>query len=333
MPSAIEEIMKRACVSRATAYRALTGHGPVNELTKKRVLEAAEKLGRPVLTRRARSSKRVGLWFPGLGHLLSKPHHVELVKVLERMIEERGLSLEIISTPIPRVPEEAIAMVKRARVKGLLLMAVNAGKAMEALASEWPVVSFFSYEKIDGLTVVTPDDFSAGFKAVRHLTKRGHRRVTIAVGSGGIPESFSQRFAAGCALAMQEAGLQFGESWVMRNGDNLRWFGEAGEDPPAVEWFLHMSGKPTAIVGRAETVMGLLRGFARRGVKVPEDVSVVSHGPMGMALLPGHKMDQMEYSLEDMAEAGLDALASRSRHCRRITVEVRLVEGESVKKI
>ena len=78
---------------------------------------------------------------------------------------------------------------------------------MEALAEEWPVVSFFSYEKIDGLTVITPDDFSAGFKAVRHLTRAGHKRIVVAVGAGGIPESFSQRFAAGCGLAMQEVGL------------------------------------------------------------------------------------------------------------------------------
>jgi DNA-binding LacI/PurR family transcriptional regulator len=155
----------------------------------------------------------------------------------------------------------------------------------------------------------------------------------VAVGAGGIPEAFSQRFAAGCGLAMQEAGLQFGETWVMRDKDNLKWFGEVGDDPPACEWFLNHKPKASAIVGRAETIVGLLRGFARRGVKVPDDVSVVSHGPMGMALLPGHQMDQTGYSIEDMAEAGMDALGSRSRHCRRITVEVEMEAGESVRKI
>jgi len=322
--------MRHAGVGRATVYRVLTGSGVVGEAARKRVENAVADLGKPALQQRTRASARVALWVPGLGELLGRAHHVSVVRALEETGAERGLAIEMINAPVPDEPAEAVALVRRARVRGVMVLSFYAEEHLAALTEEWPVVMFFACGRAKRLTMVAPDDFTAGFLATRHLLEKGHRRVAAAVGSGRRPEGFSERFVGGYALALGEAGVPFREALVLRDSANLGPFTEDRPAPPACERIIKLKPRPTAIVARGETIASLVRGLVGRGIGVPDEISVVGYGPRGGGPWPTPGLGWVEYSAQDMAEAGLDALDARSDGCRGVVIPVRLVSGESV---
>lgn len=333
MPAAIEEVMRRARVSRATAYRALNGTGPVSETTRRRVFDVVSELGGVVPQRAGRSTRRLALWLPGLRRSLGDPHHLEVVVALEEVAAERGLTLEIINAPVPEDPAEAVALVRRAGVAGVLALAVYGGRQLAALAEHWPVVLYFAKGRARRLTTVAPDDFAAGFRAAQHLLEAGHRRIAVAVGAGRSPEGFSERFVGGYVLALAEAGVAFDEKLVLRGSANLEPFSKEGPPPPAAAEFLKLKPRPTALIGRGTSVRGVMHAFAERGVRVPRDVSVIAYGPYRREALPLAKLTAMSYSSRAAAEAGLDALAAAGTCPRHVVLPVDLEPGESVRDL
>jgi DNA-binding LacI/PurR family transcriptional regulator len=181
--------------------------------------------------------------------------------------------------------------------------------------------------------VVGPDDFAGGFTGTKHLIDNGHRKIVVAVGKGWIPEAFSHRFVAGYTMAMAGAGLAIESEWVLRHRLNLKTFGEGGKEPPACEAFLNLEPRATAIIARAETAVGLMLGFSKRGIRVPDDVSLVCHGPHEQSAWPGIVPSRTLYSTKSMAEAAFDALEGKGRTFRKITIPVRMDPGGSVKPL
>jgi len=151
------------------------------------------------------------------------------------------------------------------------------------------------------------------------------------VGGGQRPEGFSQRFVGGYALALAQAGLPFQDALILRDNANLGPFSAESAVPPACAQIVRLKPRPTAAVGRGETITGLVRGLADRGIAVPDGISVVGHGPQGETPWPSSGISWVDYSARDMAEAGLDALDARGTACRSVTIPVRLVSGISVK--
>lgn len=329
--TSIQELMRHAGVGRASVYRVLTGSGLVGDAARSRVMKAVEELGRPVLRRRTRASGRVALWVPGIGELIGRAHHASLFKALEAECRTWGLTVEVINAALPEHPGEAAELVRRAKVCGVMVMSIYSEEHLAALAAEWPVVLFFACAQCKRLTTVAPDDFAAGFLATRHLIEQGHGSIAVVVGSGRRPEGFSERFVGGYALALAEGGIPFRADLVMRDSANLGPFIDDGPLPPAVEQIMKLKQPPTALVGRGETVVAMVRGLNNAGMPVPGQIAVVGYGSRGSAPWPAPDLSWVDYPVRDMAEAGLDAIAARGAACRSVTIPVRLVEGKSIR--
>jgi DNA-binding LacI/PurR family transcriptional regulator len=239
----------------------------------------------------------------------------------------------MISVPVPREPSEAVAVVEAAKVRGVLLLSVYSQGVRDALTGRWPVVMFFEPGRDEPLASIQPDDFTAGYLATRHLVEQGHRRIIVAVGGGKRPVGFSHRFAGGHTLAMSEAGLAVDNDLIVRDGANLGPFNGTGGVPPAGPRLVEMKPRPTAIIGRQDTVVGVMRVLFRAGLKVPEDVSVVAYGPEGEDAAVSPELTRIEFSPREMAEAALSALAAPERIRSTVTMPVWLRKGDSVKKI
>ena len=303
------------------------------EGTKERVLKAVSRFGEPDLRPRRKPSKRLAVWLPGLGELLNRTHHRAIVHALEETAAEKNLALEMISVPVPKEPSEAVAVIEAAKVRGVLLLSVYSQRIRTALTRRWPVVLFFEPGRDEPLASIQPDDFTAGYLATRHLVERGHRRIAVAVGGGKRPVGFSHRFVGGHTLAMTEAGRAAEKSLIMRDGANLGPFNGRGGVPPAGPRFLEMKPRPTAIIGRQDTVVGVMRVLFRAGLKVPEDVSVIAYGPEGEEGAVSPELTRIEFSPREMAEAAVSVLAAPERIRSAVTMPVRFREGDSVRKI
>jgi len=333
LSTSIHDLMRHAGVGRASVYRVLTGSGSVGEKARGRVMKAIAELGRPALKRRAKVSARVALWVPGIGELVGCEHHVSLVRALNEEAARRGVIIEMLNAPVPERPAQAVDLVRRAKVRGVMVMSFYSEEHLAALADEWPVAMFFACGHCRRLTAVEPDDFAAGFLSTRCLIERGHRRIAAIVGGGRKPQGFSQRFTGGYALALAEARLAFEDALVLRDGANLGPFNDECPEPPACREIAEMKSPPTAFVGRGETIVNLMRGLTARGFGKPGDFQAVGYGPDGTEPWPSSGVSWVGYSVRDMAEAGLDALDARGAAPRSLTIPVHLAPAKASKAL
>ncbi len=125
----------------------------------------------------------------------------------------------------------------------------------------------------NGHPYVLPDEFRSGYDAARHLLERGHRRIAFigrseALLDPALSVTIGQRYA-GLDAALAEEGLVF-EHQV----DGRFWepdFGYRG----AQEIF--DSVEVTAVVAANDRVaFGVYQAAQERGLRIPEDVSVIS---------------------------------------------------------
>jgi LacI family transcriptional regulator len=110
-------------------------------------------------------------------------------------------------------------------------------------------------------------NFSGGLEATQHLIELGHRRIAYL---GGTPSACNRARLQGYRGAMEAAGIQVPRSYV-RNG-NFDYRDGLYEGAALLE----LAQPPTAIFSaNDEMALGILEAARTRGIRVPDDLSVV----------------------------------------------------------
>ena len=152
--------------------------------------------------------------------------------------------------------------------------------------------------QLTNLSSVTMDDRQAGFLAIEHLAKLGHRRIAVIGGHRDNSDITQLRFE-GCLEAMSQYGIPFDETKDYY----------AGRYSFADGYKAAVSMAPdrgyTAVFAMADVMaIGAIRGLRDLGLRVPEDISVIGID----GLVPG---DYIVPRLTTIRQS-LDALADNS---------------------
>lgn len=155
------------------------------------------------------------------------------------------------------------------------------------------------------LRVVGATNFRGGLDATAHLLGLGHRRVATITG----PQDQDNAVArlAGYRTALIQAGLP-GDDDLVRGGT----FGvDAGFR--AAQVLLRLDDPPTAVFAASDdTAIGVLRAARERGVRVPEDLSVVGFDDLPVAAWLDPALTTVRQPLAEMGDAAV-TLAHRAR--------------------
>jgi len=121
-----------------------------------------------------------------------------------------------------------------------------------------------------GVSTVRDDSYEGARLAVGHLARSGHRRIAIAYWRQAELNPWRMR---GYRQGLRDAGLPRRQRWEL-----LAELNEAGARD-AVRQFLALAPRPTALYCFNNALARLvIDEFARQGVRVPEDVSVMGAG-------------------------------------------------------
>jgi LacI family repressor for deo operon, udp, cdd, tsx, nupC, and nupG len=268
----IDDVARRAEVSTATVSRALSGRGRVSEKTRDRVRAAADELGYVVSA--AASSLATGrtsnigvlvpltdMWFfstvlSGIAsHLSPRGFDIALYHLSDREAQRR----HVLETSL-----------RRGRIDGLIALSVKLEPAEldDLLASPLPVIGLGA--RTDAFPTLRIDDVEVARRATRHLLELGHRRIAH-VGQStpeddfDIPTSRRRGFEAALADAgVRPAAFVTGADFTIEAGYRAgRTLLEADEPPTAV------------FAASDELAFGVIFAARERGIRVPEDLSVV----------------------------------------------------------
>lgn len=275
------DVAREAGVSPAVvSYVLNNGPRPASTQARARVLEAVDKLGyRPnaiASALRAGSTRTIGFLTPNRGN----PFFGALAETVEQKLNEQGYLMLAASTHGYQPDEERLlrTFVDR-RVDGLIISAGTSlvGPALNEVDA--PVLIFDDAHESTRCSSVQTEDHLDAAAAVDHLQNHGHDLVACIVGPPRI-RSEAMRLAGWRAQQQRNGGF---------GGDELVAFAdqsEAGGDS-AARLLLSDHGRPATLHGRRPTALfvasdiqaiGVLWACHDLGIRVPEDVAVVSMG-------------------------------------------------------
>jgi LacI family transcriptional regulator len=141
-------------------------------------------------------------------------------------------------------------------------------------------------------------NFTGGFTATQHLLDLGHRRIAYI---GGTATAACNRARMhGYRSAMEAAGAVIADSYV-RNG-RFRYVDGVTEGSA----LLALDQPPTAIfAANDETALGVLEAARARGVRVPEDLSVVGFDDTEVARVAAPPLTAVAQPLRKMGAVAL----------------------------
>lgn len=267
----LEEIARRAGVSRMTVSRALRREGIVAQATRERILATAAELGyAPNLLARGLAQNRTA----SIGVVVlefANPFFAPMVDAIEAVAARRDF-LVVVGASGSRVEAERrhVDRFRQLRIGGVVvspaasrldhLVALRGrGTPVVVMARVWEAGDY-----------VSPDNHEAGRLAAGHLLDRGHREIALVTVDD--PENTAVRARAeGFHERLGEAGVRVPAAWVVAvPGTQIERGLAAGERIAA------LTPRPTAVFTLSDRLaIGVMDRLHERGLRVPEDVAVV----------------------------------------------------------
>ena len=301
----IKDIARELKISPSTVSRALKDHPDISPATKKAVRDLAEKLdyqpNSVALSLRKSKTFTIGVIIPQLVHHFFST----VISGIEDVAYNEGYHVMICqSNELYEREVLSTQALLASRVDGMLASIAQETqdtKHFQSVMNKGIPLVFFDrvVSGLDASSVVV-DDFGGAYRAVEHLIRSGCRRIAHLSGPNNL--LISQSRLSGYKKALEDYGIDSGEDLIIRAGLSIE------EGRAACEKILALEQLPDAIFAANDPVaIGALQLLKERGVKVPEDISIVGFSnepitslidpPMTTVAQPGFEMGQLAVRL------------------------------------
>lgn len=258
---------------------------------------------------------------------ISNPFFSLILRGIQEAARADGYAVLLGDTQDDEEREERYAlMLKRKEADGLIILGHRLPKAAAELlrlspAGGAPIVNGCEFSPKLGIPSVRIDNAAAGGEAMDHLYDLGHRRIGIVTGPLVSPLSRDRlRGATERAMANRAEGRL-----VVLHGDFTIESGSAAGDQ-----LLAAGEPPTAIFCfNDEMAIGVLGAARRRGLNVPEDLSLVGFDDVRYAAHMNPPLTTIAQPMQQIGEGTvrllLDILNGRTVAPVSVTLPHRLV--------
>jgi DNA-binding LacI/PurR family transcriptional regulator len=298
------DVAEKAGVSKSTVSNVIRGTAMVAEETRLRVERAIAETGyHPNAIARslkARTSSAIGIVVPDL----TNPFYAQLAVGVERAANALGYAVLTANTEcLPASEEQAARAWIERRVDGVIIGGMSLASVLPKILLDRDVpVVLASLGEFDDprLGVIDHDDAAAMEAIVEHLYSLGHRRLAFV--SDHLREHAGERRFLGFKAALRKRRLV----------------------PIAID-----DGATAVVAHNDLQAIATMDRLERRGLKVPEDVSVVGFDDIPLA---GHSRIQLTTVRSDaveMSRRAVDLVIQAARGSRPVShrefLDVKLV--------
>jgi len=304
----LKDVAKLAQTSVATASRAISGKGYIDENTKRSVLEAVRTLNyQPNLQARnlrQQSSGIVGLIIPNL----LNAYYTTLANLLSQSLYEIGYHLWLAATQDdPEIEKSMLHDMLGYPVEGLIWVPTRGDdERLLKYIKDRHIPSLTIVRRVhnDVLDTIVFQDRAGTEIAIQHLINLGHRRIAYI--GGDIRHTSNRERWGGYITALESAGLPRRDEWV-KFGSNWSTLGEI-----ATNELFQAAEKPTAIFVASNAIMpGVLRTLQQRQVNIPGNVSVVCFDDLDWFAFSVPPITAITHDHNKLANTTIDLLMKR----------------------
>lgn len=325
------DIAGKLGVSIVTVSKALNGKDGVGSVLRNDILRVAEEMGYELP--QSMSDKKESLVIGILNSYLYLQKGSSFYWGLyEKLLKHLTLSdnlgiLEVISHSAQAecsVPK----LVRDKRVDGLIVMGPFSDEYMKMLLSlDIPMVMLDSYSADYDFDTVISDGYYGMYIMTDYLLKQGHRKIAF-VGTVGETSSITDRFYGYCK-AMTEAKIKVTEKMIIPDRSTIG----------KIE--IHIPENVTdytALVCNCDyTAYETLRLLTEKGIKVPDDISIVGFDNYILSEVTPVKITTYEVNQARMASESVRQICERIKNpiklCETVTVSGNIIVRESTKNL
>ena len=330
----IKDIAKLSGCGVATVSRVINNYPDVSPETRRRVLDVLEEYNfQPNSNARRlkqQTGQRVAVFVKGNHNML----FAEMVEQIQQRMRTSG-----VDTAVYYLDEEADEVdfarqiCREFKPPAVMFLGGDLANFRRGFAQlSVPCVlltnsgSELGYEN---LSSVTTDDVAAGEQAVDYLVSRGHRSIGILGGNWMSDSQISKRRVEGCRRGFEKHGLAFD---IDRIGEPCRF--SMDDAYAAAGRLVDRCPELTAVFALSDMMaLGVIRALRDRGLRVPEDVSVMGYDGISMGRFMVPRLTTVCQDTQKMAERGADIILAQLNEPQAPVhecVSFMLMEGESV---
>ncbi|MFG6350448.1 MAG: LacI family transcriptional regulator [Oscillospiraceae bacterium] len=332
----LRDVAEKAGVTTATVSYILNEKKSFPDETRQRVMSAIAELGYiPNLSARTltqRSSKLIGIVVPqteGSRLMFQNNFYAEILGSIEFHARQNGYHIIISATD---ANESYLRLARERNLDGIIVIGMYPDEFYRQMKeSHIPIVLVDSYCNDHYYHNIRIDDAYGSYLATRYVLSKGHRNMAFF--SGQLKENgVMKKRLAGYRDALSEYGIPFDRRYVFEGKIDYA----SGID--AAERLLSSRVPATAVVAAADILaIGAMKGFYERGVRVPEDISVMGFDDLEISqyLAPGLSTIRQEISQkgEKAVELLINNIKEPNLTKQEQILPVKLVERGSVKRI
>jgi DNA-binding LacI/PurR family transcriptional regulator len=295
------DVARLAKVSQSAVSRAFSEGASVSDEMRKRVLDAADRLGyRPNALARAMISGRSRMIAMVVAYLDNQFYPIILEK-LSRALQSEGYQMLLILSDYGD-QDRVVRTILQYQVEGIIMASatLSSSLAAECAKTGTPVVHFNRYVPSSPTSSVTSDNLEGGRMVAHALAEGGHQRIAFIA---GIEDSSTSRDReAGFFKGLAERRL----SLFARAVGGYTFEGAAA----AARQLLTMKPRPDAIFvandHMAFSVMDVARGEFK--LSIPNDLSIIGYDDVPEAGWGGYALTTVSQPAEEMVQAAVSIL-------------------------
>lgn len=320
------DIARELGVSTISVSRALAGQEGVSEELRRRILRTAAEMG--YSKGRSLAGSRV-LVLHQKPFLQDNSNFSRILQGVERELQEAGCEyrLEFVDKRSQQERRMPGNVLKGSSYGAILYIGRFDGGYANAMAGVIPhAVCCTGYTPAGHGDCVWYNFNRGAYRECEYLLEQGHRRIGYV---GSSPGYVSREKRLGIECALEDAGLCADESFFCPT---------LAEFTGRLCGRLHEPGGPTALICQWDyTAIQVIKALHDRGIRVPEDVSVMGYGNTEMASLCIPALTTCELHIDSACRTAVELLKRRlqqpDKPAETVLIDSTLVVRDSVRPL
>ncbi len=329
----IKDIARECGVSLSTVSLVLNDNPRISEKTRQKVQEAVRRHSyQPNQQARglaSKSSSIMSVVVPNLKHVFSDAYFGEILSGIHAEASEAGykILLDVANERFAK-NQDYINIIRSRRADGMLFIAASVNEAYLCELEEYnlPFVLVNHYYPTSRLNYIAIDYTASARIAADHLISLGHRRIGLIAGTNTYTGlDFRDSFLSHC----RQNGLADGD--VLWEDGGKSWNQEGGYE--SARRLLERRPDLTAIMaGNDRMAVGAISYVTNRGLRVPQDVSVMGVDDIQAAAFTSPALTTIRHDLYEVGRRSFQRVLGIFREeveaCHEL-MPVSLLERES----
>ncbi len=331
----IKDVAKRSGVSAATVSKILNDLGGYSEETRERVLKVVEETGyeRNEIARnlKIKATHTIGVLLPKVDTIF----YFEILNGIEDYARQHNYTVVVCNVGNDSDSSRALEYIKvlsERQVDGIIICSLPADEKISKKLVDLHIPSILvsTFSQKFPIPYVKVDDYKASYAAATYLIEKGHRKIAMIGGVKQDPIAGIPRLN-GFIQALKDNNIPVNEKLIKHTDFNFK------DGIRGMQELLEEKEEFTAIFAACDDIaVGAMAAAYRRGLKVPEDISIIGYDNTKAAEMSYPPLTTAAQPLYEMGKKAIEMLLKSigsGSNIESVIMPFKIIERETVKTI